>query len=257
MPQEVGNIDLRKQPRVKNPDGTTSTVRSISINDGGQEILIPTVVGNKVVSDEEAIDEYRRTGKHLGKFDSVEDANTAAERLHNEYAAGQYDDPQQKLIAKVLDSPDEDSHFHNSIHKAIERELEVNPQEPQLELNLPQGMKHSNVNPTVAALLGAAGDAASTYHFMKKGGGAEDNALFGGLKGPGQTALGVAGSSVGSILLAKLLGKKIPALRDAYIANQGATSIGLAGENFSYPKRRKVSGFDSVNEKLAAEIGKK
>ena len=61
-----GNIDLAAQPRVKNRDGTTSTVRSISINEDGEEVLIPTVVGDRVVSDDEAVGEYRRTGRHLG-----------------------------------------------------------------------------------------------------------------------------------------------------------------------------------------------
>src|ERR1035437_8241999 len=38
-----GNIDLAAQPRVKNADGPTSTVRSMSFNEDGKEILIPTV----------------------------------------------------------------------------------------------------------------------------------------------------------------------------------------------------------------------
>ncbi len=86
-----GNIDLAAQPRVKNPDGTTSTVRSISINIDGREVLIPTVVGNRVVSDDEAIREYERTGRHLGMFDTPQNATAYASQLHDEYAAGRYD----------------------------------------------------------------------------------------------------------------------------------------------------------------------
>lgn len=81
-----GNIDLTRRPRVKNPDGTTSTVRSISINEDGREILIPTVVGNRVVSDDEAIREYHRTGKHLGIFDSPTHATAYAQALHQDQA---------------------------------------------------------------------------------------------------------------------------------------------------------------------------
>jgi hypothetical protein len=83
---ERGNIDLHSRPSVKNPDGSISTVRSISIEEDGKEVLIPTVVGDRVVSDQEAIREYKRTGKHLGKFNSVEDADRYAEQLHNEQA---------------------------------------------------------------------------------------------------------------------------------------------------------------------------
>ena len=86
--REPGNIDLFNRPSVLNPDGSRSTVRSISINEGGIEVLIPTVVRNRVVSNQEAIDEYRRTGKHLGKFSSVREADAYAKRLHEDYASG-------------------------------------------------------------------------------------------------------------------------------------------------------------------------
>lgn len=90
---EPGNIDLAAQPRVKNPDGSISTVRSMSFEENGQEILVPTVVGNQVVSDQDAITAYRKTGRHLGKFDSPEAATAYAQKLHEDYAAGKYDQP--------------------------------------------------------------------------------------------------------------------------------------------------------------------
>ena len=85
---EPGNIDLNKRPVVKNPDGSISTVRSMSVNFDGKEVLIPTVAadGSRILSDEEAIDQYKKTGQHLGKFDTPEHATAYAEQLHNQQA---------------------------------------------------------------------------------------------------------------------------------------------------------------------------
>lgn len=80
-----GNIDLYNRPQVKMKDGTIATVRSMSFNDGKNEVLIPTVSDDgKLLTDEEAIKQYRETGKYLGKFSSVEEANNYADLLHNE-----------------------------------------------------------------------------------------------------------------------------------------------------------------------------
>ena len=77
-----GNIDLNKRKVARNRDGSISTEKSISIGVGKNEVLIPTVVNGKVVSDEDAIAHYKKTGENLGTFKSVAEANAYAEALH-------------------------------------------------------------------------------------------------------------------------------------------------------------------------------
>ncbi len=84
---QAGNIDLNNRPRVTNPDGSISTVRSISIDQDGRTVLIPTVIGNRVVSNDEAIQHYLNTGEQLGIFDNGQNADSYAENLHNSQAA--------------------------------------------------------------------------------------------------------------------------------------------------------------------------
>ena len=81
----LGNIDLINRPIVKNEDGSISTIRSMSFQDeNGKEVLIPTVVNGKIVSDDEAIQHYYQTGEYLGKFNTIEEANSYAELLHEQ-----------------------------------------------------------------------------------------------------------------------------------------------------------------------------
>lgn len=85
---EQGNLDLMNRPQVQNPDGSISTVRSMSIGVDGREVLIPTIGPNgEDWSPEEAIENYRKTGQHLGAFDSPESATKYAQELHNQQAA--------------------------------------------------------------------------------------------------------------------------------------------------------------------------
>lgn len=89
----AGNVNLFAQPKVKNPDGTTSTVDSRSFNFDGQEVLLPSVTpdGRHLKTDEDVVAEYKKTGRYLGKFKTVNEANAYGKQLHEDYAAGKYD----------------------------------------------------------------------------------------------------------------------------------------------------------------------
>lgn len=82
-----GNIDLTNRPRVRNEDGSISTVRSIGVNIGGHEYLLPTVSDDgRIMSDDEAIRTFQRSGKHLGMFDTPEHSTAYAQSLHSDQA---------------------------------------------------------------------------------------------------------------------------------------------------------------------------
>lgn len=82
-----GNIDLNHRPIVRNPDGSISTVRSFSVGIDGREVLLPQVSDQgTIISQDSAIQNYRRTGKHLGIFATPADANAYAQQLHQDQA---------------------------------------------------------------------------------------------------------------------------------------------------------------------------
>lgn len=84
---EAGNIDLKKRPVVKNPDGSISTVRSISSNIDGREVLLPTVSEDgRIMNNAEAIQKFKDTGKHLGIFDTPANVTAYADQLHQDQA---------------------------------------------------------------------------------------------------------------------------------------------------------------------------
>lgn len=88
QPTVQGNIDLQNRPTVQNPDGSVSTVRSMSVNLGGKEVLIPTVSQEgKIMNPEEAIQYFQKTGQHLGMFNTPQEATTAAENIHTQQEA--------------------------------------------------------------------------------------------------------------------------------------------------------------------------
>lgn len=87
-PVVPGNINLSNRPRVRNADGSVSTVRSMSFGTDQGEVLVPTVSDEgRIMSDQEAMDKYKQTGKHLGIFANPKAATEYAQDLHEQQAA--------------------------------------------------------------------------------------------------------------------------------------------------------------------------
>ena len=91
-----GNIDLNHRIVIHNPDGSISTEKSFSTKIDGKEVLLPTIINGQIVTEEEAIASYNQTGKYLGKFNTVQEANSYAVVLHERqewYYTGQHPYP--------------------------------------------------------------------------------------------------------------------------------------------------------------------
>lgn len=82
---EAGNIDIANRPVVRNPDGSISTVRSITVEADGKYVVLPTIdpEGNNLTPDQ-AWDRFVRTHENLGVFDSQQAADNYAQSLHTQ-----------------------------------------------------------------------------------------------------------------------------------------------------------------------------
>ena len=87
-----GNIDLYDRPIYKNKDGSISTVDSVTFTIDGKYVVLPTIVrdengkAKRLETDEEILAHYENTGEYLGEFDTLEESNIYANRLHNSQA---------------------------------------------------------------------------------------------------------------------------------------------------------------------------
>lgn len=78
-----GNINLNGRPLVANSDGSYSSELSFSRGTGEGEVLVPRIVNGQLLSEDEAWNHYRKTGEHMGIFDTPDHADAYATEVHN------------------------------------------------------------------------------------------------------------------------------------------------------------------------------
>lgn len=97
---ETGNIDVNHRPVIWNADGTPSTIYSATVPAGGGKwALVPTIADGRFLTpdgkipketdvkaqqalEDAAYEHYKKTGEHLGVFDSEKAADDYAEKTH-------------------------------------------------------------------------------------------------------------------------------------------------------------------------------
>jgi len=83
-------MNVSKRKPFKNKDGSLSTVRSMSFSTEKGEVLVPTIKARRgqtyPISERQAIDDYKRTGKHLGIYKDSSYATEASISLHEKEA---------------------------------------------------------------------------------------------------------------------------------------------------------------------------
>ena len=149
---EPGNIDLNSRPVVKNPDGSISTVRSRSFSFGGVETLLPTVSPEgRILTDSEAVQLYKKTGQHLGKFVSPQASTEYAQNLHlsqaDQYGKG------TNMAEQGMDDLSWNTNFRDAFSVARQRGLltfDWKGKRYQTNLNDPLGLPTSPPVPSAS-----------------------------------------------------------------------------------------------------------
>ena len=91
----IGNIDLDNRKVFKQKDGSISTENSITVDFDDGTYVIPTIIDGKQVDPDTAIEYFRKTGKHLGRFD----ANTSRDFVE-QYANSIHLRQEKKYVGK-------------------------------------------------------------------------------------------------------------------------------------------------------------
>ena len=81
-----GNVNLNNLPMIQNEDGTYETLDTFSVEIDGEQVLLNCIQmgpdGKAIrVTEDQAVDQYMKDGRHLGKFSTADAATEYAKKL--------------------------------------------------------------------------------------------------------------------------------------------------------------------------------
>lgn len=133
------------------------------------------------------------------------------------------------------------------IESLVQRETQADQMRKRFAPEAAAPAPYSTLNPELSAILGSVADGASTYNFMKRGSGREDNAMLGGAGGPAATGMAAAAPGLIAAIAGRLLKNKLPGeLIDSILGNLGASQMGLAGNNMNLTTKSSQARYDDM-----------
>ena len=73
------------RPHYNTTDGEIRSEYKMIIEEDGQFIVIPTVVNGKQLNEDQAIDNYHKSGYHMGKFNTLAEADIESQKRTAKY----------------------------------------------------------------------------------------------------------------------------------------------------------------------------
>jgi hypothetical protein len=73
------------RPSYTDKSGHKRSEYKMGIRDKGKEVLIPTVVNGRQLTPRQAVNRYKKTGYHMGKFNNIAQAEKAAKNRTAKY----------------------------------------------------------------------------------------------------------------------------------------------------------------------------
>ena len=136
------------RPSYKDESGNRRSEYKMGFNVDGKETLIPSVVGGKQLTEDEAVARYRKTGLHMGQYNTPEEADYAARSRTAKY--NMLEDPIRFQANQFQDGGSVQTDITTSIRKkpspsqdafdAMLAKYEASKEAPEEDASVPEDM---------------------------------------------------------------------------------------------------------------------